>query len=70
VTTAPDSGGRVAATLPAPLPAVESIDFDEAYAALDESPGMYLWLASSDASAMLDSNLPDATDGAGNGVTR
>lgn len=40
-------------------------DAGDAYAALDESPEFYLWLASSDASAMLDSRFPgrDAFDG-------
>jgi hypothetical protein len=40
-------------------------DFEEAFAALDESPELYLWLASSDASAMFDSDVigRDAFDG-------
>jgi hypothetical protein len=45
---------------------VDSVaDAEEAYAALDESPELYLWLASSDASAMIDSDVlgRDAFDG-------
>jgi hypothetical protein len=61
----------VAAPAPAPVaatppatdapPAAEAPDLDEAYAALDESPDLYLWLGSSDASAMLDTPSPGMT---------
>lgn len=49
---APVAATPTATELP---PVAEVIDLDEAYAALDESPDLYLWLASSDASAMLES---------------
>lgn len=67
VTRAPAEGGPVAATsIPASTPvrasaeSADALDLDDAYAALDESPDFYLWLASNDASALLD----DAGDGA------
>ena len=67
----PSDPQRVATAPAAVAPAAEPLDLDEAYAALDESPDLYLWLASSDASALLDSDPPDAFDGArGDGVTR
>jgi hypothetical protein len=59
----PAAGGPAVVVAPGPTTdaAPDTADFDEAYAALDESPDLYLWLASSDASAMLDGALLDGT---------
>lgn len=43
--------------------------YDEAYAALDEAPDFYLWLESSDASALLDAGFPGSDALRGDAVT-
>ena len=56
---APPSTPVIATTPVAPAQdGQDPIELEDAYAALDESPDLYLWLASSDAVAMLDSDTP------------
>ena len=54
---APASTPVIATTPAEPTQAGQDpIELEDAYAALDESPDLYLWLASSDANAMLGSD--------------
>ncbi|QSX79795.1 hypothetical protein [Agrilutibacter solisilvae] len=60
------AGGSSSAPGDSPL---DSPDYDDAYAALDESPELYVWLESDEASAMFDTNGSGKDASSGEAVT-